>query len=295
MKGRIKEATLILAIITVTLLVIWFFFGSMKKEKKISEVDLYSLVAPVPDGILIINRPHTFSSMILEHEKMYSFFSRYLPKAFLSILQNSTSHTLFLITFYENNVVITGKTDSKQVKHWEKDIFIRNFSAYPANRKTINDITYSFYPDTLNSFLGYYYHEGVFAASYNKQLLENVAERQSKKTSSSDIYAAIRGFDKNAPFSLIIPANRMDLYVQLNDTPEWRIEDQWLGADLFTNEGKICCYGSIPAHPSSDTLSHCMADTLTLRLDELFPAMNIVSVVDSVESRIYYTGCHELY
>ena len=49
---------------------------------------------------------------------------------------------------------------------------------FPAQQREETSVPVRYYPDVDKHFLGCYYHEGIFVASYNRRLLVETVERQ---------------------------------------------------------------------------------------------------------------------
>lgn len=99
-------------------------------------------------------------------------------------------------------------------------------------------------------------------------------------------------FDHNAPMNLLFPADKLDLQIPLNDSMIWYSRKEWLTADIFSNEGKICCYGKMEVPFPIDSLYLSLAaDTLSSQLEKVFPMLKIDSQIYQEEDILYYTGC----
>lgn len=297
MKTYQREILLSLLALAATALALWYFFGSMTKEKTIAHTDLYSMLDPAPTALLIINRPAVFTRMMLSQEKIKQAFATYIPDIYLSIIEDNPTLPLVIFSFHEQGIVMYAKTDEGQAYLIRKKNLQPIYNTYPAPRQKKNGITFTYYPDIENRFLGCYYSNGAWVASYSKRLLEEAAGRQINTLSSSDflptagLHDYMKSLDGHAPLHVMLPANRMNLYVQVNDTTEWRIRNKWLTADIFTDNGALCCIGGEPYHAVLDTLYSAMADTLSLRLQHAFPSFHIHTQTDIGQEIVYFTSC----
>lgn len=293
MKIRRQEIGICVICIIATLLAVCFFFGMMQKEQKTVQTDLYDLVAPTPYALVAINQPSIFAKTMLTTASSYNLFALHIPKAYLSIIQNNPSLSCILFSFHDQNVVFYAKADAREAHHIKINTLAPLFGAYTPQRQDKNGIVFTYYPDINNSFFGYYQHNDVFVASHSKKLLEKIAEQQlqHKKTLSLELDILCHTPNQNAPVRLIIPSQPLNLYVQLNDSTEWRISDRWLATDIFTSEGHICSFTELPYKTAQDTLYAPMADTLSLRIQKLLPLTHIASQISKEGESVYFTVC----
>ncbi|RHJ90501.1 hypothetical protein [Parabacteroides bouchesdurhonensis] len=293
MKAYQREIIICIIASLVTILAVWFFFGTVEDEKSVVQTDLYDVVAPSPNGLLVINRPNILTGIMLKHPKISEAFSTYLPDIYLSILQTTTIKPPILFSFHPQGVVMYSQTDGSLDAQIENDVLKPILGIYNPHKTIKDDIMFTYYPDAKNRFLGFYQYNDVFVASYSKKLLEEVATQQSKKKKilPREINKIRQFADKSAPINLYIPADILNLHININDSLQWRIYDKWLLTDIFTGEGNICYFGSQPYFAHLDTLYAPMADTLSKRIESYFPQLHITPEINHDENMIYYTGC----
>lgn len=282
----------ILAILA-TVLAVWCFLGNMTNEKKAIQTDLYALLDTTTSGVLVINRPATFSHMILSQKGLRELFTPFIPDVYLSLIQQNPSLSTVIFSFHKQGVVMYTKADKRSVFSMNKHIFQKRFNTYSPQVKRKNEITFTYYPDAKNRYFGFYQHGNILVASYSKHLLENVAERQlcSHFSANDDLKTLLRTLDHNVPLHVIVPADTLDLYVSANDSTTWKIQDQWLTADIQAEKGRICCIGSLPYHAQIDSLYAPLSDTLTIRLQKRFPSLQIAGQPDIGTEVVYFTTC----
>lgn len=297
MKTYQREIVIVILAACATALAVWYFFGSMAKEKKIVQTDVYSMLDPSPSGLLIINRPAVFTRMMLSEQKIKKVFAAYIPEIYLSVIEQNPTLPLVVFAFHPQGVVMYAKTDEGQAYLIEKKTLRPAYNTYPAPRRQKDGIAFTYYPDVENRFLGCYYWNGVWVGSFSKRLLEEAAERQRNEAADPDfsthngIQNFIQSLDRHAPLQVMLPADRLNLYVQVNDSLEWRIQNKWLTADIFAENGTVCCMGGEPYHAVLDTLYAAMADTLSLRLEQAFPPFHVRTQTDIGQEVVYFTSC----
>lgn len=296
MKKGVRDIISCIAAIAITVLAVWFYFQAIESERTTVQTDLYALIAPQPEAILAINRPALFTKVILSQEPVHKLIESHIPDIFLKIAGKHPALSFLLFSVHPQGTVLYAKANDEQAYQIETEIVKPLFNTYPPQFQKKNGITFTYYPDTENHFFGFYHHKGAFVASYSKKLLEAAAALQLKEKPviAEDINEFRKLSDKNAPLNIAVPANPLNLYVPLNDSVTWVVRNQWLIADLFASENNLCCYGSLPYDTQLDTLYAPMADTLSLRLEKLLPALQITHEINQDGKRIYYTGCSPL-
>lgn len=297
MKAYQREILIVIVAVIATALAVWYFFGSMEKEKIIVQTNVYRMLDSSPSGLLVVNRPAVFSRMMLSEEKIKGTFATYIPEVYLDIVKQHPSFPVVIFSFHEQGVVMYAKTDEGEAYLIHRNTLRPVYNTYRPPLQKKNGITFTYYPDAENRFLGCYYWNGVWVASYSKRLLEEAARRQwaeasdPEATPSTGIQNLVSTLDGHAPLNVVLPASRLDLYVQINDSLEWRIKNKWLTADIYTEAGRLCCMGAEPYHAVLDSLYPAMADTLSLRLEHFFPQLQINTQVDIGQETVYFTAC----
>lgn len=270
-----------------------FFFKMMEEEKTAMQTNLYTLIAPAPGAIITINRPATFARVMLANQLVYELFASRIPPAFLSIIQEETTASSFILSFHPQGVILYTKADNQRLQTLDKSIPKILSNSFAPQEQIKGDITFHFYPDSGNHFLGYYQYNNIWVASYSRKLLEEVARLQisAKRAASIKQESLLQTLDPNAPLTIMLQADALNLYVSENDSTSWKINDKWLTADLFTSEGNICFFSSIPYHENKDSLYISLADTLSARLNNIFPSLHFSTQTRQNDTLMLYTGC----
>ncbi len=297
MRTYLKEIVISLLAVFIMIVAIVTYIKSMQAEKATVETNIYTLVPSDVNGMLMVNRPGIFSRMILA-KKLYSdMFSADIPPIFLSMIEDDLPFRSVVFSSHPDGVVCYIQ-DGAQISG-EIDKYIRqNLSGnYDPIRQEEGGVNFFYFPDATNRFFGCYTYNGIWVGSYSKRLLEKTADQQLNGSMllPSEMTRLIESFDVNAPLNIIFPADDLNLYVSRGTLPEWRIRYKWLGADLFLSEGNFCCYGSLPFQSYlNNRLYKAMGDTLSHRIKEMYPFINLTFQVDVEEEFVYYTGCTPL-
>ena len=313
MSARRKDTAILVFMATLIGIGMWYFYTGIDENRSVSDVDLYKLVVPTPEAILAINRPLVFDKVILPKKDIGKAFTDRIPKVYLDLIRENPELSHFLLSFYNHGQVFFAPMSEYEARRLFGQLEAR--CSFKPQRIKDKDISYRYYPETKRRFFGCYYHEGVFVASYNRKLLEQVSGRQ-----QTDSLRIIPGLEKalgetnpNAPVNLFIPSDSLDLYVQITEITEWRMKEQWLGMDVLLNEDKLCLFHTQPYQASLDslfyqtgfssftmwnnaqyrleTLYQCMGDTMQARINKLFPQIKTTAQVSHDEAVAYFTIC----
>lgn len=313
MSARRKDTVILVIMATLIGTFMWYFYTEMDENKSISDVNPYTLVVPGSEAVLAINRPLVFEKVILPKKDIREVFSSHIPGVYTDLIRENSDLPLFLFSFYSQDLVFYAPMSGSEARQVFKQLKAR--FPFKDQRKTVSLIDCRYYPEAERRFFGCYYHEGIFVASYNRKLLEQVAKRQ--QTDSVRIIPGLKEVVKktnaNTPINLFVPSDSLNLYVQITEITEWRIKDQWLGINIFPSDNKLCCFHTQPYQPSLDslfyqtgfssfsmwnnaqyrmeTLYQSMGDTMQARINKLFPQIKTTAQVSHDEAVAYFTIC----
>ena len=293
MKTGMREIITFLIVALFTSMAVGFFWDNLKERKETVQADLFSLIAPSPHAILRINQPSSFSKYILSQPIEHTLFASVVPTIYLDIIQRHPTLETAQISFHPQGVIFYVQAGDKEVSEIIKETLQKRFHSFAPQKQTMHGQTFTYYPDAENNFFGCYHAHGIWVASYSQKLLEQVASLQFRmeKQKLHEQKKLLQNLDQHAPLNLLFPADSLDLHITLNDSTNWRIQNCWLGADLFTNENHLCYSGSIPHHPVSDSIYIQIGDTLALRIHQRFPSIIISNQTTIEEEQVFYSGC----
>jgi len=164
---------------------------------------------------------------------------------------------------------------------------------FPAQQREEASVPVRYYPDVDKHFLGCYYHEGIFVVSYNRKLLVETAKKQQTYPAQiiPELADLISKKGKSGTMNLFIQSASLDLLVQMNDSTEWKMKNQWLAMDLFYNEGSLCCFNEQPYEETLENFYPNLCDTITTRINRLVPQIKTTAQVSHDEAVAYFTVC----
>jgi len=292
MKEYRKEIIIALISVAVAILAVWFFFFSIDEKKVTIQGDLYTIIAPNPNALICINRPSLLTKIILSDNNKQDLFTPYIPQVFLSVLDKGVI-PFYLISYHAQGEVLYAKATMEQADEIAFKVLHTYFNSYDPQRIVVDGAEYTFYAIPGNRFFVTYYNNGVWAASFSKKLLEYVAIQQSggKLSLPESISDQRKLLDRSAPLNIIFPAERLNVYTQINDSTQVNLGNGWIYADIYVSENKLCSFTRIPYHASFDSIYPLLADTLQLRLNSFFPQHNFMLQFDKDNDQIYYTTC----
>ncbi|MDL2245707.1 hypothetical protein LJC54_09465 [Parabacteroides sp. OttesenSCG-928-J18] len=279
MKRYWKEIVLSLVIACVAVWSFWYVYDSIQWNKKMEATDLYTLVAEAPEQIVAINRLRT-----PWHSDPLQVFIASIPEIYLSLAAKAQP---CLLSFHADGLVLYAKTDRKNKREIEKTILHPQYGAYLLKQRK-GDITYTYYPDKGNGYFGYFVQEGILVASHSRRLLEEVAGNLAVPNPS---ILGERSIDENVPVNILLAPEKIDLRIVENDSLIWQMPREWVTVDLFVSERKRCVYLPIPKESVTDSLFYSVTDSISYRLERLFPSLALESQQTEDENFLYYTGC----
>lgn len=281
MKAYLKEIFISMAAILVMSLAITAYFKAMREEKAGSRSDVYALIPPNAHTLLAVNRPAVFNRMILNNPPLYKLFAGEIPEIFLSIIRQNRQMALIVFSFHPQGVVCYMQAGSKTAGEINKEILPEKFRPYSPQKQAGDGVDFYYYPDTENRFFGSYVHNGIWVGSYSRKLLERAAlqQKEGRVLLPADMNGRRALLDANAPLNIIFRAEEVGVGGM-----------EWLSADLFVSEGKICCYGSLPYDVlGSRYLS--VGETLSKRIAQRFPRFRLSFQINREDEAVYLTGC----
>lgn len=294
MRNHTKEIILGLLIAICLIGGIAYFYRHLQTQQRTEQIDLYALVPANPHAVMHVNRPQIVASLMLSNPQVKEVFQSSLEEVFLSLIAQSPSHASALLSMHAQGVLFYTKAEESTLKRFEDMVFQKHFPAYPPTRERREEITYYYYPDTANRFFGFYYHGGIMVAGYNRKLLEEVALRQMKEPGHAEKPFPARNYpiDSNAPINLFFSTDDFALFLPLSDSTSRHAEKDYFFADIFTNEGKICCNGQLDLSHTLDSASlNLTTDTLSQQIRERFPTLGLDIQFSQEEKTLFYTGC----
>lgn len=282
MRAYLKEIFISMGAILVMSLAITAYFKAVREEKASSRSDVYALIPPNANTLLAVNRPSVFNRMILNNASLYKMFAGEIPEIFLSLIRKNQQMTLIVFSFHPQGVVCYMQAGSKTAGEISKEILPGKFAPYSPQKQTGDGVDFYYYPDTENRFFGYYVHKGVWVGSYSRKLLERAAlqQKDGRVLLPAGMNSRRASFDTNAPLNILCRAEELGVSGM-----------EWLSADLFVSEGKICCYGSLPYNSPGDSQYLSLGETLSKQISRRFPRLQLSFQISRENEAVYLTGC----
>lgn len=138
------------------------------------------------------------------------------------------THNLVL-SYQEKNGLILYRTTPDQIALWEKQQFETGIFPYPAQKESHNKLSYSVCLTADDRFFCYAYHQGVFAGSYSRSLLQKalLMFSQEKDTTENTSFLQARQSVAKASFAGCL----------------FRKDSLWYTFDIANNKGNVWING----------------------------------------------------
>ncbi|GEM_PF-7121488 len=293
MKRYWKEIMLGILIIVLLCIVSLHFYHNIQDEKFASQTNLYSLIIKDPKVVLSINRPQSFSRMLLSQPSIQEQFTSCLSDVYLTIAKRVNNPVL--LSFHKEGVILYMKGSHLSIQSLEKELLSSHFNAYPPLYEKKEKTVYNYYPTIDHNFYASFYYKGIWVFGNNQKLLDRVVNQLTGEATvvSSDMEKAIALFDLNAPVNIAFPSNVFDIAIALNDSTNWHLDDDWLTADLFIGEGSVCSYSNFPFTATTDSLIFTtVKESLYQQIDSIFPQLSLSPQISLENESVAITICH---
>ncbi|MDR1259167.1 MAG: hypothetical protein LBK65_07830 [Tannerellaceae bacterium] len=281
MKGSLKELLIVIASVLFLSLAIIAYFRAVGKEKANSHPDaVYTLVPPGAHTLVAINRPLVFNAM-MNHPSFRRLISAEIPGIYQAVINAGQQASLIVFSFHPQGIVCYVQSGARTTGAITGDLLPGKFMPYPPQRQTAGGIDFYYYPDTGSRFFGYYVHNGIWAGSYSRRLLEQAAAQQQ----AGDILLPAgmdrlrTSFNVNEPVNLIFRAGELGL----SDTG-------YLSADLYMSSGNIYCRGRIPYEAVASLPYASVGDTLSGLIENKYPYLQFAFQIEREDEYVSYTG-----
>jgi len=296
MRTHLKEISILSITLIVAITCIWYFFRQINLKKTAEQTDIYTYMVPSSNAVITINQPLLFTQLFLSKQSTSNILQKHIPEVYLSIIQSLPAKTPVLFSFHSQGIVMYAKTNKEQIQSIEKNILFPFFHSYTPHHQAKDHIHYTYLADTNNRFFGYYQYKGIWVTSYSKKLLEETAQKQLRGDTSlpANLKISLDQQDPNAPMSITIPSDLLNIHVQLNDSSRWETKNTWLPTDIFINGNTICFHGNYPDFNLPDSLYTAFADSISLRLKQWETTLETSFQIDSEDSLLFFTGCSPL-
>ena len=277
MRRVVRDMVWILLLAGVALIGIRVLSRQIQSARSISETNPLALIAESPQAVLCLHQPQTLQLMLPSLPAIQRLLQAYLPKSPLYRTEQLDETPPFTLVYYPSGEVwIATLTEREAKRLWEQ---LDDGHPFAAQRKTELTLPVRYYPEPNKRFLGCYYYQGIFVASYNRQLLRETIQQQLRLRPVNPIATNLQALAPSAttaPLRLLLPA---DALFPEETVREATSANGWLSLPFFFNEGNLCCSHAWPlpnAIPDSlleRTWLQPLSDSLSLRLRNRLPGV----------------------
>lgn len=262
------------------------------------EVNPYALLIQPPQAILHIHRPQLLQLMLPSLPDVEQLIQRHLPE--MALCQTTGLGTLpaFTLIYYPQGEVWLATVTSHEAQAlWNR---LDQTHAYAAEEQREESVTVRYYAEQGKRFLGCYYHQGVFVATYDRKLLRATIRQQLYSTQHPGVpsLGIVGKLSTDAPLQLLLPRQLLvpDSLLQ-SFSPAGKALEPWLSLPLFFHEGTLCGWqewplpSEIPDSLVTTEWLNPLRDSLQQQIVPLLPGLTLDLQATHDEQNAYFTLC----
>lgn len=235
--------------IVVAIVLCFYFFVGLKSEKKIAQIDVFSLI-PAKDAkaILQINE---FDNFVLSCKKLQPAASlndnlfrwlHVLDNIIYPLSKNTGTSFVagtnpFYVSFHEYGEIFYAKLQQQKMHLWKKELENAIFPDFPPVIQQYKGTEIRHYTMPDSQFFSCVMHEGVFAGSFQSKALQQVIDTWNGDASISqdaDINQLLRHEGKKIVANLLYYVNTAENLFVYDKTDNQEIQplSGWSSADI---------------------------------------------------------------
>ena len=288
MKRSPRDMALILLLIAVAFTGIHALSKRIMAAQSVGETDPFTLIPAPPQAVLCLHQPQTLELMLPTLPNVERLLRAYLPENPLCQPERIGVWLPFTLIYYpEGELWMAQLTPQEARQLWKR---LDACHAFAAEEQTELTIPVRYYPERGRRFLGCYYQQGIFVASYQRQLVRKSIEQLLRRRTADPMAQQLQARKSpSAPLQLLLPSERLFPADRLRETAT-----PWLSLPFFFNEGHLCCFQEWPlptSIPDSLLTTHWLEplrDSLSLRLQPLLPGVQIELEATREEKSAYF-------
>lgn len=291
MKRSPRDMAWILLLAAVAFMGIRALSEKIRTAQAIDGADPIALIIEPPKAVLRLHQPPTLQLMMPSLPAVERLLRAYLPENPLCQPERIGEWLPFTLVYYpEGEVWMAALTEREAKQLWKR---LDASHSFAPEEQTELTIPVRYYPERGKRFLGCYYQQGIFVASYNRQLVRETVKQQLRLRTADTAVAELQALaSTTTPLQLLLPTERLFPAEALREAAPAR---RWLSLSFFFNEGNLCCFQEWPlptSLPDSLVATHWLEplrDSLSLRLQPLLPGVRIELEATQEEKSAYFT------
>ncbi len=262
MKRAQREIGLLLICLVLVSGFVSLFFRLMHTEQTRERISIFALFPERPDAVLYVKNGRLYTAL-MQHVPLAS--DRKLASVYGSLSRDLPLSNL-LFTLHPQGTVAYLKISPEGYRTIRRHIG-RQLGAFAPQTQTKWHTAVEYYADTNGRFLGSFYKNGFWVASYNASLLEKVLKNMLYAPDESPaLYAPIEQEMAHSSTSLWLYAPLVDIDILQPDSSHWSIGRTWLQVELLPLQHRIMASSSFSQMACNDSLAYMIADSLQKRL-----------------------------
>lgn len=277
MKRSLRDMFWILSLAAIAFIGIRLLSHQIHSAQSIGESNPFALIMKSPQAVLCLQQPQTLQRMMPTLPAVQQLFQAYLPENPLCQPEQIGEWLPFTLIYYpEGEVWMATLTERAAIQLWKR---LDDCHSFAAEEQTELTLPVRYYPERGKRFLGCYYHQGIFVASHNRQLLIETIKRQLRPRTADSALADLQTLASTAPTApllLLLPREHLFPTDTMHATST---APTWLSLPLYFNEGNLCCLQewplptTIPDSLLTTKWLQPLRDSLLLRLQPLLPGV----------------------
>lgn len=295
MKRAVRDIVWILLLAAIALTGIHSLSHKMHTARNIDEANPLALITGAPQAVLCLHQPQTLQLMLPSMPAVQRLLHAYLPESTRYPLEQMEEAPPITLVYYPQSELWMATLTEREAKQlWKRLDEGHHFAAEKQKELTL---PVRYYPELGNRFLGCYYHQGLFVASYDRRLLRETIKQHLQLRPTDGIATELQAIvpaTSATPLRLLLPSEKLFPASALH---ERKPTHAWLSLPFFFNEGNLCCSLAwpLPSHLPDSLLEKewllPLRDSLSLRLQPLLPGVETNLQATLEEQTAYFSLC----
>ncbi|MDL2277691.1 hypothetical protein LJC57_03785 [Parabacteroides sp. OttesenSCG-928-G07] len=291
MKPYLKEIIICAIAIIIAAIAVSYFSMQIQERKQTEAIHIALFDNPEAVATLYINKPQTLSNTLKAKQTIENMLSDQIPPVFLQLAKLYDATTPSLVLFYPKEIVFVAKANGSIIKKMSDSVFAVHYHNYRPVEHKKGPITYYYYPETDNQFLGYFHYKGIMAVSYSKKHLEDIGDRlvQIRRNKPTDRNTE----ESKVAFELRVNTDyiKSDSIIA-SDSTIWKFEEKTFPLELSFGENTLCFQGIFNDISLTDSILHDkLKEAFSVQLKELFPESQPETALRAVYSSLLINSC----
>lgn len=259
---------------------LFLFNRSIRSKLSVENSVPCDIIVPTPQAILSIDK--------------LSLLNELYPNQPISSISGNIELMSVIIAFYDRSEMFiipsSSEIASRILKLMEYEF------TFKSEQRSYGTITISSFAEANGRFLSCFYHNGLFVASYDLNLIKKSIRKTLTNGSSNslnelNVMLDMAAKDKGA--ELFISRDVFDIAIQLDDSSFWRAKESWIEANIYHNvNGDLCGYSELQIEMECDSMFITgLNDSISARISDIFPKRKATVDITKDSTVAYISVC----